>query len=103
MVAQPLNFKTKKHRSKISEKNIFTFFCFYLVCIYEPLYICSNKKHKDNLKTKEMKNEIIYNNRTIIEGTNGLFTAYYSNYSANLTKDFKTLEAAKKQIDKWLN
>jgi hypothetical protein len=50
-----------------------------------------------------MKNEIIYKNRTIIEGTNGYFTAYYSNYSANLTKDFKTLAAAKKQIDKWLN
>lgn len=50
-----------------------------------------------------MKNEIIYRNRTIIECTNGLFTAYYSNHSANLTKNFKTLEAAKKQIDKWLN
>ena len=50
-----------------------------------------------------MKNEITYRNRTIIEGTNGLFTAYYSNYSSNLTKDFKTLEKAKKQIDKWLD
>ena len=50
-----------------------------------------------------MKNEIIYKNRTIIESTNGTFTAYYSNYSANLTKDFKTLAAAKKQIDKWTN
>jgi len=49
-----------------------------------------------------MKNEIIYKNRTIMEGTNGLFTAYYSNYSSNLTKDFKTLEQAKKQIDKWV-
>ena len=48
-----------------------------------------------------MKSEIIYNGRTIIEGTNGFFTAYYSNYSANLTKDFKTLTAAKRQIDKW--
>jgi hypothetical protein len=55
------------------------------------------------LKLNKMKNEIIYKNRTIIEGTNGLFTAYQSNYSSNLTKDFKTLEAAKKQIDKWLN
>jgi hypothetical protein len=55
------------------------------------------------LKLNKMKNEIIYKNRTIIEGTNGLFTAYFSNYSSNLTKDFKTLEAAKKQIDKWLN
>ena len=50
-----------------------------------------------------MKSEIIYKSRTIIEGTNGLFTAYYSNYSSNLTKNFKTLEAAKKQIDKWTN
>jgi hypothetical protein len=49
-----------------------------------------------------MRTEIIYRNRTIIEGTNGLFTAYYSNYSSNLTKDFKTLLEAKKQIDKWL-
>lgn len=49
-----------------------------------------------------MKQEIIYRNRTIIEGTDGMFTAYYSNYSANLTKEFKTLDAAKKQIDKWL-
>jgi hypothetical protein len=50
-----------------------------------------------------METEINYRNRTIIEGTNGLFTAFYSNYSSNLTKDFKTLEGAKKQIDKWLN
>lgn len=50
-----------------------------------------------------MKNEFIYRNRTIIEGTNGYFTAYYSNYSANLTKDFKSLDKAKKQIDKWLD
>ena len=50
-----------------------------------------------------MKNEITYRNRMIIEGTNGFFTAYYSNYSSNLTKDFKTLEKAKQQIDKWLN
>lgn len=49
-----------------------------------------------------MKQEIIYKNRTIIESTDGIFTAYYSNYSSNLTKDFRTLEAAKKQIDKWL-
>jgi hypothetical protein len=50
-----------------------------------------------------MKNEIFYKNRTIIEGTDGIFTAYYSNYSSNLTKKFKTLAAAKKQIDKWTN
>jgi len=49
-----------------------------------------------------MKNEITYNNRTILENTNGTFTAYYSNYSSNLTKDFNTLDKAKKQIDKWL-
>jgi hypothetical protein len=50
-----------------------------------------------------MKEETTYRNRTIIEGTNGLFTAYYSNYSSNLTKDFKTLKEAKAQIDNWLN
>lgn len=50
-----------------------------------------------------MKSEIIYRNRQIIEGADGLFTAFYSNYSSNLTKDFKTIEAAKKQIDKWLD
>lgn len=50
-----------------------------------------------------MKNEIIYKNRIIIENNDGTFTAYYSNYSANLTKDFKTLGKAKSQIDKWLN
>lgn len=49
-----------------------------------------------------MKNEIIYKNRTIIENTNGTFTAFFSNYSSHLTKDFKTLNGAKKQIDKWL-
>lgn len=49
-----------------------------------------------------MKNEITYNNRTILENTDGTFTAYYSNYSANLTKTFKSLESAKNQIDKWL-
>jgi len=50
-----------------------------------------------------MKNEIIYRNRTITENTDGTFTAYYSNYSSNLTKEFKTLEKAKQQIDKWLS
>lgn len=50
-----------------------------------------------------MKQEIIYNNKTIIENTDGTFTAFYSNYSSNLTKEFKTLKAAKKQIDKWQN
>ena len=45
-----------------------------------------------------MKQEITYKNRTIIENIDGTFTAYYSNYSSNLTKDFKTLVAAKKQI-----
>jgi hypothetical protein len=50
-----------------------------------------------------MNNEIIYKNRTIIENTDGTFTAYYSNYSAHLTKTFKSLDKAKTQIDKWLN
>jgi len=50
-----------------------------------------------------MKQEITYRNRTIIEGTNGFFTAYYSNHSSHLTKDFKSLRAAKKQIDLWLS
>jgi len=58
---------------------------------------------KTNEKNTAMKNEFTYRNRQIIEGTNGLFTAYYSNYSSNLTKDFKTLREAKKQIDKWLD
>lgn len=48
-----------------------------------------------------MKGEITYNNRQIIEENNGTFTAFYSNYSSNLTKNFKTIEAAKRQIDKW--
>lgn len=46
-----------------------------------------------------MKNEIIYKGRTIIEGTNGYFTAYPSNHSAFTAKDFKTLAGAKKYID----
>lgn len=50
-----------------------------------------------------MLQEIIYRNRTIIENTDNTFTAYYSNYSANLTKTFKKLCAAKNQIDLWLN
>lgn len=50
-----------------------------------------------------MKNEFTYRNRQIIETTNGTFQAFYSNHSANLTKHFKTLSAAKKQIDKWLD
>ena len=48
-----------------------------------------------------MKNEIAYKNRVIIED-NGTFTAFYSNHSSHLTKDFKTLAGAKKQIDKWV-
>jgi DNA-binding cell septation regulator SpoVG len=46
-----------------------------------------------------MKQEIIYKGKTIIEGTNGLFTAYPSNYSSFGAKDFKTLKAAKKYLD----
>lgn len=49
-----------------------------------------------------MKQEITYRERTIIEGTNGYFTAYPSNYSAYSAKDFKTLKAAKNYIDKCL-
>lgn len=50
-----------------------------------------------------MKQEIIYRNRTIIENNDRTFQAYYSNYSANLTKSFRTLEKAKQQIDIWLD
>lgn len=46
-----------------------------------------------------MKQEIIYNGKTIIENTDGTFTAYPSNYSAYSAKDFKTLKAAKKYLD----
>lgn len=46
-----------------------------------------------------MKNEIIYKGRTIIEGTNGLFTAYPSNHSAYTAREFKTLAGAKRYID----
>ncbi len=49
-----------------------------------------------------MKSEITYKNRTIIENTDGTFTAYYSNYSSNLTKTFRTIDKAKLQIDKWV-
>lgn len=50
-----------------------------------------------------MLNEFTYRNRQIIETTHGTFQAFYSNHSSNLTKEFKTLEKAKKQIDKWLD
>ena len=50
-----------------------------------------------------MKSETIYRNRQIIETTNNTFDAFYSNNSSHLVKNFKTLNAAKKQIDKWLN
>lgn len=50
-----------------------------------------------------MKNEFTYRNRQIIETTHGTFQAFFSNYSSNLTKEFKTLKGAQKQIDKWLN
>jgi DNA-binding cell septation regulator SpoVG len=46
-----------------------------------------------------MKKEIIYNGKTIIEGTNGYFTAFPSNHSAHTAKDFKTLSGAKKYLD----
>ena len=47
-----------------------------------------------------MARTFIHKNRTIIFD-NGIYTAYYSNYSANLTKDFKTLTGAINQINKW--
>lgn len=48
-------------------------------------------------------NEVIeYRNREIIYNTDGTFTAFYSKYSAHLTKTFKTIDKAKSQIDKWL-
>lgn len=50
-----------------------------------------------------MLQEIIYNGKTIIEGTNGFFTAFPSNYSAYTAKDFKTLAGAKKYLDKFNN
>ena len=59
------------------------------------IFVSSKKNNKI------MKNEIIYKNRTIIENTDGTFSAFYSNYSSYLVKTFKTLAAAKKQIDKW--
>ena len=46
-----------------------------------------------------MKNEIEYKGMTIIEGTNGSFTAFPSKYSAHTAKDFKTLNGAKKYLD----
>ena len=49
-----------------------------------------------------MKREIKYNGKTIIEGTNGYFTAYPSEYSAHTAKDFKTLSGAQKYIDKMI-
>ena len=64
----------------------------------------------DRIDVSNDLDEVNYNHRffknvlesAIIESTNGIFTAYYSNYSSYLTKDFKTLIQAKKQIDKWL-
>lgn len=49
-----------------------------------------------------MKNEIIYKGKTIIEGTNGFFTAFPSSYSSYGAKDFKSLIAAKKAVDSWV-
>lgn len=49
-----------------------------------------------------MKQEIIYQGKIIIEGTNGYFTAYPSNYSAHSARDFKTLVGAKKYIDSFI-
>lgn len=49
-----------------------------------------------------MKKEIIYKGKTIIESTNGYFTAYPSKYSAHTAKDFKSLNGAKKYLDRIL-
>lgn len=46
-----------------------------------------------------MKKEHTYKGKQIIEGTNGLFTAYPSNHSSHSAKDFKSLAAAKRYID----
>jgi DNA-binding cell septation regulator SpoVG len=46
-----------------------------------------------------MKNEIEYKGMTIIEGTNGLFTAYPSKHSAFTAREFKSLNGAKKYLD----
>ena len=48
-----------------------------------------------------MKNEIEYKGMQIIEGTNGFFTAYPSKYSAFTAKDYRTLKAAQKYLDKF--
>lgn len=56
------------------------------------MYICGTK-------TKYMKQEIIYNGKTITENTDGTFTAYPSNYSAYSAKEFKTLAAAKRYLN----
>jgi len=49
-----------------------------------------------------MKKEINYKGKSIIEGTNGLFTAYPSKWSSLSAKDFKTLAGAKRYIDKMI-
>lgn len=43
-----------------------------------------------------------YKGKDILVNSDKTFTAYYSKYSANLVKECKTIEAAKKQIDKWV-
>lgn len=49
-----------------------------------------------------MKNQIIYKGMLIIEGTNGYFTAYPAVHSSFNAKDFKTLNGAKRYLDKEL-
>ncbi len=46
-----------------------------------------------------MKQEINYKGMTIIEGTNGFFTAFPSKHSAFGAKDYKTLAGAKRYLD----
>jgi len=45
---------------------------------------------------------IEYKGKEILVNSDNTFTAYYSKYSANLTKECKTLNAAKKQVEKWV-
>lgn len=53
--------------------------------------------------TKLTAGQIIdYKGKEILVNSDNTFTAYYSKYSANLVKECKTMDAAKKQIDKWV-
>lgn len=59
---------------------------------------------KDSLDSGVLAGEIIeYKGKEILINSDKTFTAYYSKHSAHLTKNCKTLEKAKAQIDKWIN